>query len=58
MTNLLNQHDIIVDKLGKGNNMDLTFLDFAKVYNCIDYSILLYKLHDKVNQWASIELDS
>ena len=43
ITQLLIQHDIFLENLAQGNNIDVTYLDFSKAFNLVDHSILLKK---------------
>ena len=45
LSQLLDQNDWVVDQLGQGSNVDLLYLDFAKVFHLVDLSILVQKLH-------------
>ena len=47
LTQLLRQHDLLVEKLAKGQNIDVTFLDFSKAFDLVDHSILLRKTKGK-----------
>ena len=44
---LLKQQDLILEKLSVGDNVDITYLDFSKVFNMVDFSILLEKMKRK-----------
>ena len=44
MSQLLRQNDTILDLLARGKNVDLTYLDFSKAFNMVDYSVLLKML--------------
>ena len=47
LTQLLNQHDILVEKLSHRKNVDLAYLDFSKAFDFVDHSILLQKVKKK-----------
>ena len=44
LTQLLDQHDQILDALSQGKNMDIIYLDFAKAFDLVDVSILLSQI--------------
>ena len=46
LTQLIDQHDTIMEALANGNNLEVIYLDFAKVFDLVDTSILLMKLKD------------
>ena len=46
LTQLIHQHDIILDELSKGNNLEVVYLDFANAFDLVDVSILLHKLKE------------
>ena len=46
LTQLLHQHDIILEELSKGNNLEVVYLDFAKAFHLVDVSILHHKLKE------------
>ena len=46
LTQLIHQHNIILDELSKGNNLEVVYLDLAKAINLVDVSILLHKLKE------------
>ena len=43
ITQLLIQHDIFLENLAQGNNIDVTYLNFSKAFDLVDHSILLKK---------------
>ena len=47
LTQLLKQHDLLVEKLARGQNVDVTFLDFSKAFDLVDHSLLLKKIKEK-----------
>ena len=44
LSQLLEHHNNILEELEKSNNIDVIYLDFAKVFDKFDHSILLNKL--------------
>ena len=58
LTQLINQHDYVIEDLGNNENVDIIFLDFAKPYDLVDVSILLVKIRKielcgKVLNWLN-----
>ena len=56
LSQLLAHYDFIINKLEKGNNVDVIYLDFAKAFDKVDHGILLHKLRDlgitgKIGSW-------
>ena len=47
LSQLLVQHDTLVEKLSQGKNMELVYLDFSKAFDLVDHSLLLNKLKAK-----------
>ena len=47
LTQLLKQYDLLVEKLARGQNVDVTFLDFSKAFDLVDHSLLLKKIKEK-----------
>ena len=47
LTQLIRQHDILMEKMSRGSNVDVTFLDFSKAFDLVDHSLLLRKIKDK-----------
>ena len=47
LTQLLKQHDLLVQKLARGKNINVTFLDYSKAFNLVDHSLLLRKIKEK-----------
>lgn len=55
---LLEHHNIIIEALEGGNNVDIVYLDMAKAFDTVDHGILLNKLHvlgirGKVGIWIA-----
>ena len=46
MTQLLDQHDRVIESLSQGNNLEVIYLDFSKEFDLVDVSILLVKARD------------
>ena len=44
ITQLLDQHDFVLEQLMEGKNVDCVYLDFAKAYDLVDMSLLLAKV--------------
>ena len=44
ISQLIEQHDWIVDSLCQGTNVELLYLDFSKAFHLVNKSILLKKL--------------
>ena len=38
MTQLIRQHDMLTERLAKGKNIDLIYLDFSKAFDLVDHS--------------------
>ena len=47
ITQLIKQHDVLVENIAKGNNMDINYLDFSKAFDLVDHLLLLRKLKEK-----------
>lgn len=47
LTQLLDQHDYLVDILAQGQNVDCIYLDLSKAFDVVDHAILLEKLKSK-----------
>ena len=47
LTQLIRQHDIFLENMAKGNNIDITYLDFSKVFDLVDHSLLLRNMKEK-----------
>ena len=43
-TQLISQHETILESLTQGNNLDIVYLDFTKTFDLVDISVLLSKL--------------
>ena len=44
LTQLIEQHDMVMESLANGENLDIVYLDFSKAFDLVDISILLSKL--------------
>ena len=44
ITQLLEQHHMVLDLLLEGKNVDCIYLDFPKAYDLVDLSVLLIKI--------------
>ena len=44
LSQLLEDHNKILEELEKSNNVDVIYLDLAKAFDKVDYGILLNKL--------------
>ena len=47
MSQLIKQHDMLVDSLTLGKNIDVLYLDFSKAFDMVDHLVLLQKLKSK-----------
>ena len=56
LTQLLSQHDSIVESLSQDNNLEVIYLDFSKAFDLVDVSIMLDKtrkmgINEKILKW-------
>ena len=56
ITQLLIQHDLILDQLLEGKNIDILYLDFEKAFDKVDLGLLLFKVRSlgitgKIGRW-------
>lgn len=57
LTQLLAQHEIIIELISKGLNIDIIYLDFCKAFDRVDHAMLLSKIiylriGGKLIQWV------
>ena len=46
LSQLLIHHESILEDITKGANVDVIYLDFAKVFDKVDHGLVLHKLRD------------
>lgn len=63
LTQLMDQHNKILDSFSQGKNFELSYLDYAKAFDLVDILLLLKKLKNigfksKLLKWLKVFLEN
>ena len=47
LSQIIKQHDLFVENMAKGKNIDITYLEFSKAFNLVNHLLLLRKMNMK-----------